>query len=171
MTHIARIQLAAGAWVIYPEPLRAVMPLRVTLRGFDSHDLIPDLAGHLADVLPWGELYETIVPVDSAPIESVDLGALAKRIGGIAVQLDEAQPAPVYMPDSYQAGPDQVDVRVMLMQAIGGARSADRDMLIGRRRDLEAAVITISGNIEGPPHPSTFQVDWKDGDWSHADWI
>ena len=73
-TTIKRIQFGSSAWVMRPDPPRAVMTIVVTVAGFDAHDLIPDLAHHLAESLAWGELYITIVPVDMVPLDTVDMG-------------------------------------------------------------------------------------------------
>ena len=148
-TTIKRVQFGSSAWV--PRggdagPNRATMPLIVLVAGFDTSTLIPDLSAYLADHLPWGELYGTIVPLDSVPIEAVDVNALAARVGAVIVALDVNQPAPVYGDDSYLAEPDEAVVRVLLEQMVS-ANDADRAMLLERRQDLVRLLAPVSGTI------------------------
>ena len=54
-TNIARVQFGSSAWMPVFEvgPLRAVMPVIVTVRGFDTSELVLDLAEHIAAALSW----------------------------------------------------------------------------------------------------------------------
>ena len=145
-TTIKRVQFGASAWVMRPEPPRAIMTIIVTCAGFDNHDLIPDLAQYLAEHLSWGTLYETIVPVDTAPLGEVDLDALAERVGALVVVVDVNAAAPTYGEDSYLAEPDEANVRVLLEQSVS-ANSDDRDLLLARRRDLVRVLAPLNGTI------------------------
>ena len=145
-TTIERIQFGSSAWVPRPEPPRAMMPLIVSVRGFDTGTLIPDLAQYLSDHISWGEIYLTVVPLDSVPIEAVDVSTLADRVGAVLVSLDVNQPQPIYESDSYLAEPDSAVVRVLIEQLVS-AKDADRDMLLDRRRDLVKTLAPLSGVI------------------------
>ena len=148
-TTIKRLQFGSSAWVPRGDdggPPRAVMIVVVTCAGFDTGTLIPDLAQYLSDSLSWGELYKTIVPLDSVPIEAVDPAVLAERIGAVLVALDVNQPAPIYGDDSYIAEPDEAVVRVSIEQMVS-ANDFDRDMLLERRYDLIRELSLISGTI------------------------
>ena len=129
-----------------PDPARAQMVIVVTVAGFDAHDLIPDLSQYLADQLSWGELYATIVPVDTVPLGAVDVDALAERVGALVVMVDFNQPFPTYAEDGYLAEPDEAVVRVLLEQSVS-ADSEDRDLLLARRRDLVRVLAPVSGTI------------------------
>ena len=50
--------------------LRAVMPIIVTVRGFDTTDLVLDLAEYIKDSLGWAKLGENVIAYDSVPIEA-----------------------------------------------------------------------------------------------------
>ena len=93
-TTITRVTFGASMWMPRPDPPRATMPIVVTIGGFDSSDLILDLATWLSAQLAWGELYGTIVPLDSVPLEVIDVSALAKQIGALLVAVDFNQAAP-----------------------------------------------------------------------------
>ena len=58
MTTIKRLQFGASMWVPRPEPPRALMPIVVTVAGFDTSNLIVDLATWLSAQLGWAKLYE-----------------------------------------------------------------------------------------------------------------
>ena len=60
-TTIKSVQFGASMWVPRPEPPRAVMPIIVTVAGFDTSDLVMDLATWLSAQLSWAELYRDIV--------------------------------------------------------------------------------------------------------------
>ena len=148
-TTIKSLRFGSSAWV--PRggdsgPSRATMVVIVTVAGFDTGTLIPDLAQFLDDSLPWAKLYETIVPLDSVPIEAVDVDVLAERVGAVLVALDVNQPAPIYGEYSYLAEPDEAVVRVLIEQMVSG-RSEDRDMLLERRLDLIRVLAPMSGVI------------------------
>ena len=148
-TTIKSLRFGSSAWV--PRggdsgPSRATMVVIVTVAGFDTGTLIPDLAQFLDDSLPWAKLYETIVPLDSVPIEAVDVDALAERVGAVLVALDVNQPAPIYGEYSYLAEPDEAVVRVLIEQMVS-ANDSDRDMLLERRLDLIRVLAPMSGNI------------------------
>lgn len=122
------------------------MILIVTCAGFDTVTLIPDLAQYLADHISWATLYTNVVPLDSVPIEAVDVDALAARVGAVLVALDVNQPAPIYGDDSYLAEPDEAVVRVLIEQMVS-ANDADRAMLLERRQDLVRVLAPVSGII------------------------
>ena len=145
-TTIKRIQFGSSAWVMRPDPPRAVMTIVVTVAGFDAHDLIPDLAHHLAESLAWGELYITIVPVDMVPLDTVDMDAFAARVGALVVVVDVNQPAPVYGEDPWSAVPNEAVVRVLLEQSVS-ANDDDREMLLERRRDLVRVLAAVDGTF------------------------
>ena len=145
-TTITRVMFGASMWVPRPDPPRAVMPIVVTIGGFDSSDLILDLATWLSAQLAWGELYGTIVPLDSVPLEVIDVSALAKQIGALLVAVDFNQAAPEYGEESYLAAPDSADCRISLEQFVSG-RVEDRDLLVSRRRDLVLALAPLNGTI------------------------
>ena len=94
-TTITRVTFGAAMWMPRPDPPRATMPIVVTIGGFDSSDLILDLATWLSDQLAWGELYGTsVIPLDSVPLEAIDVSALAKQVGALLVAVDFNQAAP-----------------------------------------------------------------------------
>lgn len=144
MTNIGRIQFGSGVFVPRPEPPRAVLTLIVTVRGWDALDLVPDLANHLAARLAWAEVDRNVVPIDAAPIESIPADALAARVGAVTVALDFNQPAPIYTAESDL--PDEVEVRVLLSQMVS-SRSADRAMLVSRRRSMMELLGPLNGCI------------------------
>ena len=146
MTTIKRIQFGASMWMPRPDPPRAVMPIVVTVAGFDTSDLIVDLATWLSAQLGWGELYKTIIPLDSVPLEAIDIEVVAARVGALLVAVAPNQPAPEYGDDSYLAEPDEAACRISLEQFVSG-RSEDRDLLVERRRDLVKALSPVSGTI------------------------
>ena len=146
MTTIKSIQFGSSAWVPRPDPPRATMILRVLVAGFDTSTLIPDLAAFLVKSLSWAKLYENIVPLDSVPIEAVDIDSLAERVGAVLVALDVNQPAPIYGDESYLAEPDEAVVRVLIEQMVS-ANDSDRDMLLERRRDLVRVLAPVNGTI------------------------
>ena len=148
-TTIKSLRFGASAWV--PRggdsgPSRATMVVIVTVAGFDTGTLIPDLAQFLDDSLSWAKLYTNIVPLDSVPIEAVDVDVLAERVGAVLVALDVNQPAPIYGEYSYLAEPDEAVVRVLIEQMVS-ANDSDRDMLLERRRDLIRVLAPMSGVI------------------------
>ena len=145
-TTITRVTFGASMWVPRPEPPRAVMPIVVTIGGFDTSDLILDLSTWLSAQLAWATLYQTIVPLDSVPLEAIEIDTLAARVGALLVAVDFNQPAPEYGSDSYIAEPDSADCRVSLEQFVSG-RSEDRDLLVSRRRDLVQALAPLNGTI------------------------
>ena len=145
-TTIKRVTFGASMWVPRPDPPRAVMPIVVTVAGFDTSDLIMDLATWLSAELGWGELYQTIVPLDSVPLEAIEIETLAALVGALLVAVDFNQSAPEYGEESYLAAPDSADCRISLEQFVSG-RSEDRDLLVARRRDLVQALSTLNGTI------------------------
>ena len=145
-TTITRIQFGASMWMPRPDPPRAVMPIVVTIGGFDTSDLILDLATWLSAQLGWAKLYKTIIPLDSTPLEVVDIETVAERIGALLVAVSPNQRAPEYPDDGYGAEPDSADCLISLEQFVS-SRSEDRDLLVGRRRDLVRALAPLSGTI------------------------
>ena len=145
-TTITRIQFGASMWMPRPDPPRAVMPIVVTVAGFDTSDLIVDLATWLSAHLAWGELYQTIIPLDSVPIEAVDIEVVAARVGALLVAVSPNQRAPEYPEEGYGAEPDSADCLISLEQFVS-SRSEDRDLLVERRRDLVKALAPVSGTI------------------------
>ena len=145
-TTIKSLRFGSSAWVPRPEPPRAVMVVIVTVAGFDTGTLIPDLSQYLADHISWAELYRDVIPLDSVPIEAVDVTTIAERVGAVLVALDVNQPAPIYGEYSYLAEPDEAVVRVLVEQFVSG-RSEDRDMLLERRLDLIRTLSPMSGVI------------------------
>ena len=145
-SNIARIQFSASAWapVLDEGPMRAVMPIIVTLRGFDSSELVLDLAEYIEKNLVWAELGRSVVAFDSVPVESSTGRALGERIGALAISISPSQPAPAYTPESDV--PAQAIVRILLEQLIS-AKQADRDdPLVSRRRDI----VELLGPLSGP---------------------
>ena len=59
-------------------PLRAVMPIVVTVRGFDTSELVLDLAEYIKKSLGWAT-DQTVIAFDSVPIESGDAMGLGER--------------------------------------------------------------------------------------------
>ena len=148
-TTIKSLRFGSSAWMPRGDEAgqnRAAMIILVTVAGFDTGTLIPDMAQFLDDSLPWAKLYETIVPLDSVPIEAVDIDALAERVGAVLVELDVNQPAPTYGEDSYIAEPDEAVVRILIEQMVS-ANDSDRDMLLERRLDLIRVLAPMSGVI------------------------
>ena len=145
-TQVERIQFGSSLWFPRPDPPRASMVLIVSVRGFDTHTLIQDLAQYISDKLDWAKLYENVVPLASVALEAVDIDALAERVGSVLVAVDVNQPAPGYGDDSYIAEPDEAVGRVMLDQMVSANRS-DQDMLLDRRRDLVRVLAPVSGII------------------------
>ena len=146
MTNIVRVQFGSSAWmpVFEAGPLRAVMPIIVTVRGFDTSTLVLDLAEHIAAELPWAVIGETVIAFDSVPIESGDAMGLGERIGALVITIAPSQPAPLYTSESDV--PDQAVVRVLLEQLIS-PKEADRDdPLVSRRRDI----VALLGSLIGP---------------------
>ena len=145
-TTIKRVLFRASMWVPRPDPPRAVMPIELTVAGFDTSDLIVDLVTWLSAQLAWAKLYETVIPLDSTPIEAIGIETVRKRIGAIMVAVDFNQPAPEYPVDGYGAEPDSANCRVSLEQFVS-SRSEDRDLLVGRRRDLVRVLAPLNGVI------------------------
>ena len=145
-TQVERIQFGSSLWFPRPDPPRATMILVVSVRGFDTHTLIQDLAQYISDHLSWAEIYTNVVPLASVALEAVDIDALAERVGALLVAVDVNQSAPVYESDSYIAEPDTATGRVLLEQMVSANRS-DQDMLLDRRRDLTALLAPVSGVI------------------------
>ena len=145
-TTIERVTFGASMWVPRPDPPRALMPIVVDVRGFDTGDLILDLSTWLSAQLTWAELYQTIIPLDLVPLEVVEIENVAARFGALLVAVDPNQRAPTYPEDSYISEPDSADCRISLEQFISG-RSEDRDLLVSRRRDLVKALAPLSGTI------------------------
>ena len=126
-------------------PLRAVMPIIVTVRGFDTTELVLDLAEHISNSLTWAKLGENIIAYDSVPIEHIDASGLGERIGALGISIAPSQPAPIYTPEADV--PDQAVVRIFLEQLIS-PKEADRDdPLVSRRRDIVALLGPLSGPI------------------------
>ena len=146
MTTITRIQFGASMWMPRPDPPRAVMPIVVTIGGFDSSDLILDLATWLSDQLAWAKLYESVIPLDSTPLEAIDIEVVAARVGALLVVVSPNQRAPEYPEEGYGAEPDSADCLISLEQCVS-SRSEDRDLLVSRRRDLIRALAPLSGTI------------------------
>ena len=145
-TTVKRLQFGASMWLPRPDPHRAIMPITVTVAGFDTGDLIVDLATWLSAQLGWAELYKTIVPLDSVPLEAINIETVAARIGALLVAVGPNQPAPVYGEDSYLSEPDESNCMISLEQFVSG-RSEDRDLLVSRRRDLVKVLAELSGTI------------------------
>ena len=145
-TTVKRVMFQASMWVARPDPARAIMPIVVTIGGFDSADLIVDLATWLSAQLGWGKLYESVIPLDSIPLEVVDIDTVASRIGALLVAVSPNQRAPTYPEEGYGAEPDSADCMISLEQFVSG-RSEDRDLLVKRRRELVTALAPLSGTI------------------------
>ena len=145
-TTITRVQFGASMWVPRPDPPRAIMPIVVTIGGFDSADLIVDLATWLSDQLGWAKINDTIIPLDSTPLEVIDIETVASRIGALLVAVGPNQRAPTYPEDSYDALPDSADCLISLEQFVSG-RSEDRKLLVDRRRELVTALGPLNGTI------------------------
>ena len=122
------------------------MPIVVTVAGFDTSDLIVDLSIWLSEILGWAELYQTIIPLDSIPLEAINIETAAKQVGALLVAVDFNQPAPEYGSDSYLAEPDESSCRVSLEQFVSG-RSEDRELLVSRRTDLIRVLSPLNGTI------------------------
>lgn len=148
MTNVARVQFGAAAWYPRPEPPRAVMPLVVTCRGFDTNTLASDLAAHLAFALAWAQLGKTLLAYDSVPVEWPAVDGLAQRVGAVVMSIDFNQPAPEYPEGSYSPEPDEATVRVLVQQLVS-ARGADAAMLVDRRRDLVRELAPLAGPLGG----------------------
>ncbi len=133
-TTVTRVMFGASMWVPRPDPARAIMPIVVTIGGYDTSDLIVDLATWLSAQLGWAKLYETVIPLDSTPLEVVEIETVAERVGALLVAVDFNQSAPEY---AEGAEPDSADCRISLEQFVSG-RSEDRDLLVSRRRDRRA---------------------------------
>ena len=145
-TTITRVMFGASMWVPRPDPPRALMPIVVTVGGYDTSDLIIDLATWLSDQLTWAKINDTIIPLDSTPLEVIDIENVAARIGALLVAVGPNQRAPTYPEDSYGAEPDSADCLISLEQFVSG-RSADRKLLVDRRRDIVTALGPLSGVI------------------------
>ena len=145
-TTITRVQFGASMWVPRPDPPRAIMPIVVTVAGFDTSDLIVDLATWLSAQLGWATLNESVIPLDSVPLEVIDIETVAQRVGALLVAVDFNQPAPEYAEDSWISEPDEATCRISLEQFVS-ERSEDRDLLVRRRRELVAALAPLSGVI------------------------
>ena len=147
MSDIARVQFASSAWMpaLDGGPLRAVMPILVTVRGFDTGELVLDLAEHISNSLSWAKLGETLIAFDSVPIEAGDAGSLAKRIGALAISIAPSQPSPVYTAESDV--PDQALVRILLEQLVSPKEADRNDPLIERRREIVALLGVLAGRI------------------------
>ena len=145
-TTIKSLEFGASMWVPRPSPPRALMPIIVEVAGFDTSDLIVDLATWLSDQLAWGELNGTVIPLDSIPLEVIDIETVAARVGALLVAVAPNQRAPEYGDDSYLAEPDSADCLISLEQFVSG-RSEDRDLLVDRRRDIVKALAPLSGVI------------------------
>ena len=79
MTRIQRVIFNAGAWMPRPTPLRAIMPISVTVEG-DTSALVPDLCHELARELTWAEYGETVIPADAAPRGTITGGERRARL-------------------------------------------------------------------------------------------
>ena len=75
------------------------MPIIVTVRGFDTSELVIDLAEYIKKSLGWAT-DQTVIAFDSVPIESGDAMGLGERIGALVITIAPSQPAPVYTPES-----------------------------------------------------------------------
>ena len=127
-----------------PSPARAVLPLVVTVRGWDTTTVTSDLAAHLAASLPWAEVGRTVIPADAAPLELGEVDGLASRVGALTLTIDFNQPAPEYTPEGDQ--PDMSEVRILCEQIVS-SRSEDRAMLLERRRDIMRELAIVNGII------------------------
>ena len=92
------------------------------------------------------KLYETVIPLDSIPLEVVDIETVSARVGALLVAVGPNQRAPEYPEDFYGAEPDSADCLISLEQFVSG-RSEDRDLLVGRRLDLILALAPLNGVI------------------------
>ena len=146
MTNIARVQFASSAWMPVFElgPLRAVMPIIVTVRGFDTTELVIDLAEYIKKSLGWAT-DQTVIAFDSVPIETPSATSLGERIGALAITIAPSQPAPVYTPESDV--PDQAVVRILLEQLISPKEADREDPLVCRRWDIVALLGSLNGSI------------------------
>ena len=99
-------------------PLRAVMPIVVTVRGFDTSELVLDLAEHIAAELfamgrDWRKPSSRLTAYQSNRETTMGLG---ERIGALVITIAPSQPAPLYTSESDV--PDQAVVRILLEQLI-----------------------------------------------------
>ena len=147
MVNVARVQFAASAWapVLDEGPMRAAMPIIVTTRGFDTSELVLDLAEHIAAELPWAVLGESVIAFDSVPIETSSATSLGERIGALVITIAPSQPAPLYTSESDV--PDQAVVRILLEQLISPKQADRDDPLVSRRRDIVALLGSLNGLI------------------------
>ena len=76
----------------------------------------------------------------------IDVDTVASRVGALLVAVGPNQRAPDYPEDGYGAEPDSADCLISLEQFVSG-RSADRKLLVDRRRDLVRVLATLSGVI------------------------
>ena len=145
-TTITCVRFGAAMWVPRPDPPRAIMPIVVTVAGFDTSDLIVDLSTWLSAQLGWAKLNESVIPLDSVPLEVIDIETVAARVGALLVAVGPNQRAPEYPVAGYLAAPDSADCMISLEQFVSG-RSEDRDLLVRRRRELVTAIAPLSGVI------------------------
>ena len=125
-------------------PLRAVMPIIVTVRGFDTSYLVLDLADHIKASLSWATA-ENVIAYDTVPIEDVDASGLGERIGAFVLSIAPSQPVPVYVSEGDL--PDQAAVRILLEQLIS-PKEADRDdLLVKRRKEIVELIGPVNGEI------------------------
>ena len=125
-------------------PLRAVMPIVVTVRGFDTSELVLDLAEYIKKSLGWAT-DQTVIAFDSVPIESGDAMGLGERIGALVITIAPSQPAPLYTSESDV--PDQAVVRILLEQLISPKQADRDDPLVSRQRDIVALLGSLNGLI------------------------
>ena len=146
MVNVARVQFAASAWapVLDEGPMRAAMPIIVTTRGFDTSELVIDLADHIKESLVWAT-DETVIAFDSVPFEQVDPSGMGERIGALVITIAPSQPAPLYTSESDV--PDQAVVRILLEQLISPKQADRDDPLVSRRRDIVALLGSLNGLI------------------------
>lgn len=122
-----------------------MLPVVVTVRGWDTTTVVGDLAAHLVKTLAWAN-DGNVLAFDAAPIEGGDRDALAARVGALVLTIDFNQPAPLYPEFGEGDAPDQADVRIVLEQFVS-SRSEDRPMLLARRRDVLLTLAPLNGNI------------------------
>ena len=145
MTRIQRVIFNAGAWMPRPTPLRAIMPISVTVEG-DTEALVPDLCHELARELEWAVYGESVIPADAAPRGTITNASGEHVYGGLLISLDPNQPAPEYVESN--AKPDVSEVRLILTQPVT-TNLEDLHVFIDRRYDVCTFLATLNGEIQG----------------------
>ena len=162
MTRIQRVIFNAGAWMPRPTPLRAIMPISVTVEG-DTSALVPDLCHELAREIDWAVYGETVIPADAAPRGTITAASGEHVYGGLLISLDPNQPAPEY--SSTNPKPDVSEVRLILTQPVTTDLD-DLDLFIERRADVCGVLAPLTGEITATIPPFVFTGrPWSDG-WS-----